>query len=83
MKQADRGFDDGSLKTLGDSIRGMIQSVCVTVIVKHPPTFHTRQKRCKMCGECFSRHTSLVAGITIHNGAQPSRIKYAVKFHLD
>jgi hypothetical protein len=85
MKQADRGFDDASSTTLGDPIRGMIQSMRVTAIVKHPLTFHTKQNpvNCKMCGECFSRHTSLVSHITIHNGAKPSRIKYAVNFHLD
>jgi hypothetical protein len=28
VKQADRDFDDGSLTSLGNSIRGMIHSVC-------------------------------------------------------
>jgi uncharacterized Zn-finger protein len=84
MKQADCGFDDGSLTTPGNSIRGTLHPVRVTAIVKHPLTFHTRQKpvNCNMCGKCFSRHTSLVAHITIHNGAKPSCIKHAVKFHL-
>jgi len=60
MKQADRGFDDGSLTTLSASIRGMIQSVWVTVIVKHPLTFHTRQKpvNCKMWWTFQQKHRS-------------------------